>query len=361
MLTDDEKYMSRCLQLAQMAEGKTSPNPMVGAVVVHNDKIISEGYHHKAGCPHAEPNAINAVKDKQLLQNSTLYVSLEPCCHRGKTPPCAQLIIDSHIPRVVVATLDPNPKVAGKGVEMMKKAGIDVTLGILEKEAKELNRRFFTFQTQNRPYVTLKWAETADHYIDKCRNQLGNGPVKISNNITKTLNHHLRYTEDAIMVATTTALLDNPHLTITKWCGQNPLRVVIDRTCKIPADAKIFDFSAKTLVFTSAEYRQNRKDTAENVEYKEVIFDNTLPEQILNYLAQIDISSIIIEGGAKWLQTIIDSNLWDEARVETSPATLHSGIKAPKIEGTIVRIEHFDKNIITHIKPYKQNNDIANL
>ncbi len=338
-MTQDELYMARCLQLATMAEGNTSPNPMVGAVIVHNNKIIGEGYHHKAGQPHAEPNAIANVKNQSLLQDSTMYVSLEPCSHWGKTPPCAELIIQKKIKRVVVATLDPNPKVAGRGISMMRKSGIEVVVGVLEKEARYLNRRFITFQEKKRPYVILKWAETADCYIDALRTEKGNGPIRISNSITKTLNHQVRTEEDAIMVATKTALLDDPHLTVTKWTGNNPIRVVLDRCARIPKNARIFDNEAKTIIFTTAksiekcDYKNNP-----NVELIPIIFNDQIVSQILNQLAQRNILSIIIEGGSQWLQTVINSGLWDEARIEKGP---HSnklnikqenlGIKAPKL------------------------------
>ena len=209
--------MGRCLQIAAFAEGRTSPNPMVGAVIVHGGRIVGEGYHHRAGKPHAEPNAIASVADPEMLKDSTLYVSLEPCSHYGKTPPCAKLIIEKGIPRVVVAMLDPNPIVAGRGIAMLREAGIEVTVGTLEHEARELNRRFVTFHTKHRPYIMLKWAQSADGYIDLSRSEKGDGPVRISNGVTKTLNHKIRTEEDAILVGWRTALLDDPHLTSRKW------------------------------------------------------------------------------------------------------------------------------------------------
>ena len=332
----DELYMMRCLQLAAMAEGQTSPNPMVGAVVVHDGKIIGEGYHHRAGEPHAEPNAIASVKDESLLKEATMYVSLEPCSHWGKTPPCADLIVRKGLKKVVIATLDPNPKVAGRGVKIHQEAGIEVTVGVMEEEARWLNRRFMTVQEKRRPYVILKWAETADGIIDVCREEKGSGPIKISNSVTKTLNHQVRVEEDAIMVATQTALLDDPHLTVTKWSGKNPVRVLLDRTLRVPADYRIFDGEARTIVFT--EVRDVKREMRDNVEYVVVDFDDKIVETILNELVKRNILSIIIEGGAKWLQTVIDSGLWDEARIERG---LHSvnlgvnvdaeGVKAPII------------------------------
>ncbi len=319
----DELYMMRCLQLAVMAEGQTSPNPMVGAVIVYDGKIIGEGYHHRAGEPHAEPNAIASVRDESLLKEATMYVSLEPCSHWGKTPPCADLIVRKGLKRVVIATLDPNPKVAGRGVKILQDAGIEVTVGVLEEEARWLNRRFMTVQEKHRPYVILKWAETEDGIIDVCRTEKGNGPIRISNSVTKTLNHQVRVEEDAIMVATNTALLDDPHLTVTKWTGKNPVRVLLDRTLRVPADYRIFDSAAKTIVFYSQQSTVNsQRLMRKNVEYVGVDFNDKIVETILKELAKRNILSIIIEGGAKWLQTVIDSGLWDEARVERGPHSI---------------------------------------
>ena len=312
----DELYMMRCLQLAAMAEGQTSPNPMVGAVIVHDGKIIGEGYHHRAGEPHAEPNAIASVRDESLLKEATMYVSLEPCSHWGKTPPCADLIVRKGLKRVVIATLDPNPKVAGRGVKILQDAGIEVTVGVMEEEARWLNRRFMTVQEKHRPYVILKWAETEDGIIDVCRTEKGNGPIKISNFVTKTLNHQVRVEEDAIMVATNTALLDDPHLTVTKWTGKNPVRVLLDRTLRVPADYRIFDEAAKTIVFTNAQCTMHNAQFGDNVEFVGVDFEGDIVQSVMDELYKRGIMSIIIEGGAKWLQTVIDSGLWDEARVE---------------------------------------------
>mgnify|MGYP003494656609 FL=1 len=382
----DEIYMKRCLQLALMAEGNTFPNPMVGAVIVHRGKIIGEGYHHKAGLPHAEPNAIYSVKDQSLLKDSTLYVSLEPCSHYGKTPPCAKLIIDKQIPRVVIACLDPNPLVSGRGVKMLQEAGIEVKTGILESEARRLNHRFITFQEKHRPYVILKWAQTADGFIDIAREDIGSGPIKISNGVTKTLNHQLRSTEGAIMVATRTALLDNPHLTTSKWSGNNPVRVVLDRRGIIPETNKIFDNRATTLVFTTKEgaekhlkqrsnyLNQNKiksipetdKDLFfekgngikklfenDNIEYITIDFETNIVKQILDNLYHYNIQSVIIEGGSMWLNTVINSGLWDEARIETSKSIINTGIKAPFIDGIEIKSEIIGDNIIRILAPKK--------
>ena len=355
----DELYMMRCLQLAAMAEGQTSPNPMVGAVIVYDGRIIGEGYHHRAGEPHAEPNAIASVRDEALLKEATMYVSLEPCSHWGKTPPCADLIVRKGLKRVVIATLDPNPKVAGRGVKILQDAGIEVTVGVMEKEARWLNRRFMTVQEKRRPYVILKWAETADGIIDVCRKEKGSGPIKISNSVTKTLNHQVRVEEDAIMVATKTALLDDPHLTVTKWTGKNPVRVLLDRTLRVPADYRIFDGAARTIVFTNAQYAdpsvlrtpplKQGRNIGDNVEFVGIDFEGGVVRAVLDELYKRGVMSIIIEGGAQWLQTVIDSGLWDEARVERGAHSIQcimhnakctieeaqklsqNGVKAPKI------------------------------
>ena len=349
----DELYMMRCLQLAAMAEGQTSPNPMVGAVVVCDGKIIGEGYHHRAGEPHAEPNAIASVKDESLLREATMYVSLEPCSHWGKTPPCADLIVRKGLKRVVIATLDPNPKVAGRGVKILQDAGIEVVVGVMEKEARWLNRRFMMVQEKRRPYVILKWAETEDGIIDVCREEKGNGPIKISNSVTKTLNHQVRVEEDAIMVATKTALLDDPHLTVTKWTGKNPVRVLLDRTLRVPVDYRIFDSAAKTIVFTNAQCTMHNAQFGDNVEFVGVEFDDKLVQSVMDELYKRGIMSIIIEGGAQWLQTVIDSGLWDEARVERGPHSIQcimhnaqctieeaqklsqNGVKAPVLDNRV--------------------------
>ena len=338
--TRDELYMSRCLQLATMAEGQTSPNPMVGAVIVLDGKIIGEGYHHRAGELHAEPNAIASVEDEMLLKEATMYVSLEPCSHWGKTPPCADLIVRKGLKRVVIATLDPNPKVAGRGVKILQDAGIEVTVGVMEEEARWLNRRFMTVQEKHRPYVILKWAETEDGIIDVCRKEKGGGPIKISNSVTKTLNHQVRVEEDAIMVATSTAVLDDPHLTVTKWTGKNPVRVLLDRTGRVPTNYRIFDDAARTIVFCSQQSTVNsQRLVGDNVEFVGIDFEGDVVRAVMDELYKRGVMSIIIEGGAQWLQTVIDSGLWDEARVERGPhseklgvAPGQKGVKAPRLD-----------------------------
>lgn len=321
----DEKYMYRCLQMARIGNGFTAPNPMVGAVVVYNDRIIGEGYHQRYGDAHAEPNAINSVTEKELLRESTLYVNLEPCSHFGKTPPCANLIITSGIPRVVIGTLDPNPKVSGRGIQLMREAGIEVEVGVLEKECVELNKRFFIWQRENRPFVLLKWAQTRDGFIDVNRKEPGDGPVLISNLLTKQFTHKYRAQNQAIMVSTNTAVLDNPNLSVRRWSGKNPVRVTIDRTGRIPENYHLLDQSVRTLVFTE----QTNKLTSEKLEYITLPFDDGLIRNILQILSEKNIHSVLVEGGSQLLKSFISSGLWDEAHVEISPVELGDGVAAP--------------------------------
>ncbi|NDV79273.1 bifunctional diaminohydroxyphosphoribosylaminopyrimidine deaminase/5-amino-6-(5-phosphoribosylamino)uracil reductase RibD [Dysgonomonas sp. 511] len=348
-MTADEKYMQRCLQLAQNGRGAVSPNPMVGAVVVHNGKIVGEGYHRKYGEAHAEVNAIGSVEDKSLLKESTIYVSLEPCSHYGKTPPCAQLIIDSGIPRVVVACLDPYVAVSGRGVEMLKAAGVEVVVGILVDEAKELNKEFFKSQTEKRPYIYLKWAQTRDGYIDRLRNEGDKAqPTLISNNFSQVLVHKKRAEIDAIMIGTNTAVNDNPSLTTRFWSGKNPARVILDKTRRIPRDNKIFDGNVKTIVFTEKDEK-----SSSNVEFRKVCFDDNLLDNILSVLNSCNINSVLVEGGGQLLQAFISRDLWDEAYIEVSNAEFGAGIRAPEIVGDVkeelywgtskhVHLRHFD-------------------
>lgn len=247
-MTKDEKYISRCLQLAYNGLCNTAPNPMVGAVIVYHDTIIGEGYHIRCGEAHAEVNAIRSVKDENLLKESTIYVSLEPCSHYGKTPPCADLIIEKRIPKVVIGRIDPFSQVAGRGIEKLRKAGIEVTVGVLEEECRHLIRRFITFNTLKRPYITLKWAESADGFIDI--NRTGGKPIILSNPLTSMLVHKKRAEHDAILVGRHTALLDNPSLSTRNWYGKHPVRLVIDKELTLPRDLELFNGKIKTFVFT---------------------------------------------------------------------------------------------------------------
>lgn len=318
--------MYRCLQLASYGISHVAPNPMVGAVLVYNDIIIGEGYHQRYGEAHAEPNAIHSVKNKELLTQATLYVNLEPCSHYGLTPPCADLIVRSQIPRVVIGTLDPNPKVAGKGVEILKNAGIEVVVGVLESECRELNKRFFIFQEQQRPYILLKWAQTSDGFIDKKRNDVNETPLSISNPITRQLTHKIRSENQAILVGTTTVILDNPSLTVRFWSGKSPIRVAIDRKGKIPSNFNILDGTIPTLIFT-----ENKKTSKKNLQYIKIDFDQHFLTTLLSELYKHNINSILVEGGAMLLKCFIDAGCWDEMNVEVSTQRIEQGVAAPKI------------------------------
>ena len=320
-------------------------DPMVGCVIVHNDKMIAEGYHRRYGEAHAEVNAIAQVQDESLLAECTAYVTLEPCSHYGKTPPCCDLIIAKGIKQVVVGMVDPNPKVSGRGIERMRAAGIQVEVGVMEEACRRVNRRFITAQTLHRPYVMLKWAQSADGYIDLLRSNNSTPPVRISNDITKTLNHQIRTQEGAIMVATNTAMLDNPRLTAEKWSGDNPLRVLLDASLRVPRDYNIFNEEAATLVINTQVERREK-----NIEYARINFQEPIVPQILELLHRRSINSLIVEGGTQLLNTFIESNLWDECRIETAPILLHDGVKAPVIDGTWIGTEQVDNNIMTYFK-----------
>lgn len=323
----DELYMQRCLQLARCGEGSTSPNPMVGAVIVCDGRIIGEGYHIRAGEPHAEVNAVNSVseEDRPLLARSTMYVSLEPCSHYGKTPPCCDMIIARGISRVVVGSTDPNTRVNGAGIERMRAAGVDVTVGVLEEECFRLNRAFFTSQLLSRPYVTLKWAQSADGFIDLLRD--GGSAARISTPVSQVAVHKLRAQNDAILVGRHTALLDDPSLDVRHWAGRAPLRLVIDKNGTLPADLKLFNGAQPTVVYTAFE--EDGK-FGNNVEQVVLDFDEPLLPQILAHLHKIKVNSLLVEGGATVLQSFIDASLWDEVRVEVNNSLeLGCGVVAP--------------------------------
>ena len=304
--------MRRCIQLARCGEAGAAPNPMVGAVVVCDGRIIGEGYHRRCGGPHAEVNAIGSVKEKHLLSRSTIYVSLEPCAHFGKTPPCADLIIRSGIPRVVIGCTDPFAKVNGLGIKKLQDAGCEVVVGVLEQECRELNRRFFTFHQQHRPWITLKWAQSEDGFIGKESER-----IFFSNALTQTLVHRLRARHQAILVGTRTALLDNPTLTTRYWSGPNPLRLTIDRRGILPPTLHLLDGSTPTIVYTNESLRE-----------------------ILTDLYERGIQSLLVEGGAQLLQSFIDEGLWDEARIETAPLRLGQGVAAPHLADSQLESQH---------------------
>jgi len=311
-----QKYIKRCIELARNGLGTTYPNPMVGSVIVYNDEVIGEGWHKKSGEPHAEVNAINSVKDKSLLSKSTIYVSLEPCSHFGKTPPCCDLIIANKIPNIVIGTIDPFAKVSGTGIKKLIEAGKNVTVGILEDECNELNKRFFTFHNKKRPYIILKWAESQDGFIAPLTKEKKE-PVWITNEFARQLVHKWRSEEQAILVGTNTVIEDNPSLTTRDWSGNHPIRIVLDQNNRISKESYIFDNQVKSITITK-----------ENIN-----FNNNIALEITDFLFNEGIQSVIIEGGRQTLQTFIDANIWDEARVFRGEIYFKSGIKAPTISG----------------------------
>ena len=350
-MSKDEKYIARCIQLAKNGLCNAAPNPMVGAVIVHNDRIIGEGYHIRCGEAHAEVNAIRSVKDESLLKESTIYVSLEPCSHYGKTPPCADLIINKGIPRVVVGCMDPFSLVAGRGIQKMRDAGIEVKVGVLEEECRQLIRRFITFNTQHRPFITLKWAESADGFIDLHRT--GGHPYIFSSPLSSMLVHKRRAEHSAILVGRKTALLDNPSLTTRHWYGKNPVRMVIDKNLTLPHHLSLFDGSMPTIVFTA----QEKTSSLPQVEYITLDFQQDILPQIMEVLYQRKLQSLIVEGGSILLQSFIDSECWDEAYIEQSKDRLMDGVKAPHLshDYDILTQRMFGKEIRYAVKkPFSQ-------
>ena len=330
--------MQRCLQLAVMGAGRVAPNPMVGAVLVYGGRITGEGYHQQYGEAHAEVNCINSVAeaDKEFIAKSTMYVSLEPCAHFGKTPPCADLIIKNKIPNVVIGCRDSFAAVDGKGIDRLKAAGVEVTVGILEKECRELNRRFFTFHEKQRPYIILKWAQSSDEKIGG----RGANRIFISNEFTNRLVHQWRTEEAAILVGTNTALLDDPSLTTRLWPGNDPVRLVIDKELILPMHLKLFDGSAKTIVFN-----YSKESKAGNPVYHQLNTEEDVLVQILSALYNMQIQSVLVEGGRKLLQSFIDAGLWDEARVITnSIMVIGEGLDAPVLKNDMLLSEQKIKN-----------------
>jgi diaminohydroxyphosphoribosylaminopyrimidine deaminase/5-amino-6-(5-phosphoribosylamino)uracil reductase len=335
----DSFYMHRCLNLAQKGLGETYPNPMVGCVIVHKDEIIGEGWHHAAGSPHAEVNAISSVKNKHLLKESTLYVSLEPCSHFGKTPPCANLIIKNKIPRVIIASKDPNPIVRGKGIAKLQNMGCEVYQGVLEKEADFLNRRFFTFHQKKRPYIVLKWAQTEDHFISPENNQKNSSEIFwITNTISRQKVHQWRSEEAAILIGVQTAIDDNPKLTTRNWKGNNPLRLILDPNNRISKTTHL-QRDTNSCLFFNLQLNNLDNDIKKSIVLKPYSLIN-----LLKYCYKIKIQSIIVEGGKKTIQSFIDENLWDESRVFTNPKKMYKGIKAPTLNKKVSFEEMIDKD-----------------
>jgi diaminohydroxyphosphoribosylaminopyrimidine deaminase/5-amino-6-(5-phosphoribosylamino)uracil reductase len=323
MMNIQETYMQRCIDLAQAGAGSVAPNPMVGAVLVYHDRIIGEGYHEQYGEAHAEVNCLKSVSlsDREFISSATLYVSLEPCAHYGKTPPCSQLIIDHQIPKVVIGCSDPFAKVNGKGIANLRAAGIEVVVGVLEEKAKELNKAFFVFHQQKRPYVILKWAETADHFIASNKDER----LLISNEYSNRLVHRWRSEADGILVGTNTALKDDPALTNRFWKGKSPIRLVLDQNLKIPKTSKLLDSEVITIVFN-----QTISSADSQIIYAQIDFNEPILRQVLEFCYQYPIQRILVEGGAKLLQSFIDANLWDETRViQNRDLKVNAGLLAP--------------------------------
>lgn len=345
----DEIYMQRCLALAKMGMGSVSPNPMVGCVIIHEGKIIGEGFHQKFGEAHAEVNAINNVFSKyenealSLLKNATVYVNLEPCAHFGKTPPCADLLVKHQVKKVVIGNTDPFAGVNGKGIEKLKNAGIEVQTNFLVDECSYLNRRFFTRIKQQRPFIILKWAQTADGFFAPSE-----GIQKwITGDLAKQLNHQWRSEEDAILVGKKTALIDNPRLTARVQQRRNPIRIVIDKDLKVPTTHHLFNIEAKTIIFN--EVKTDVINNLHFVQMEDMKF--YLPQKIAFQLYLMDIQSVIIEGGANLLNQFISAGLWDEARVFTSKSVWKEGMKAPKIDGNVISKLQLNNDTLTIYNP----------
>ncbi len=322
------RYMQRCLDLALTGLGQVAPNPMVGAVLVVDDRIIGEGYHRKYGSHHAEVEAINSVADPRLLSRATLYVNLEPCCHHGKTPPCTDLIIKSKIPEVIIGTVDPFYAVAGEGIARLRAKGCRVNVGVLKEACRELNKRFFTFHEKKRPYIVLKWAQTADGFIDIDRLPgAEKRPTWITSERLRMLVHKWRSEEMSIMVGTNTALKDNPQLNVRDWHGSSPARILLDRSLKLTKAYHLLDQSHPTIIINEL-----KQEASNNIQFVRLLFDQNLLHSIMALLYESRIQSLLIEGGRHLLQSFIDQQLWDEARIFTGTQFFGSGIAAPKIK-----------------------------
>lgn len=324
---NDIRWMQRCLELASKGKNGVQQNPMVGSVIVYDSKIIGEGFHHEYGKAHAEVKAIEQVKDKSLLKEATLYVSLEPCAHFGKTPPCSDLIVKHQLKRVVIATIDPFSKVSGKGIQKLQQAGIETTLGVLQEEARFLNRQFFVFHKKQRPYIILKWAESHDGYIDILRTENQKGSYPISQPESAYYNHQWRSDEDSILVGYNTAQTDNPNLNSRKISGENPLRIVFDNHLELSKNSKLYNEESDTWIIN-----HDLNQVKDNVSFIKIDPSISVLKQLTNLLFNANKQSILIEGGAKTHQLFLDENLWDEIRVIKSSKTLTNGLKANSID-----------------------------
>ncbi len=348
-MNSDELYMRRCIELASSGVGKTAPNPLVGSVVVYNGIIIGEGYHMEYGKSHAEVNAINSVKDRKLLPYSTLFVNLEPCCHHGKTPPCTDLIQQVGIKRVVIGSVDMHHFVAGKGISKLRNIGCEVITGVLKKESRQLNKRFFTYHEKKRPYIILKWAQSVDGFIDPERApDAKKEPNWITSKYLRILVHKWRSREQAIMVGSNTAIMDDPKLNTRLWHGKNPLRIIIDPRLEVPGDSNVFDNSQKTLIVN-----EKKEKTQDNTTWLKMdCSSGSMIGQLMDYLYNQEYQSIIIEGGRILLQNFIDKGFWDEARIFSGKQFFAGGVKAPLIEGKTETMEEFHGETLYVIKKY---------
>jgi len=348
-LSTDEKFMLRCIQIAKNGLGLTAPNPMVGAVVVYKGNIIGEGFTSPYGGAHAEVNAINSVTDVSLLKSATLYVTLEPCSHYGKTPPCADLIVKMGIPKVVIGLKDPHEKVAGQGIKKLKQAGCIVELGILKELCEEHHKRFLTFYIKKRPYIILKWAETSDGFIapEITLRSTTKKPYWITTPKSRQLVHKWRSEEQAILVGTNTVIADNPSLNLRDWNGRPPTRIIIDRSLKIPVDFHVLDGKQHTIVCTEVSDANTYK---EGISYKTLDFTTSIPKQLCDLLYKEQVQSVIIEGGSQTLTGFIDNNLWDEARIFKGTTRFCKGLKAPKISGTTQEVKQIATDQLFLIK-----------
>ena len=324
---DDIKFMRRCIELASKAEGLTYPNPLVGSVLTLGGKIIGEGYHLKSGQPHAEVNAINSVRDKSELGGATLYVNLEPCSHFGKTPPCADFIIASSIKKVVIGTCDTSTKVSGKGIDKLRSSGCEVTVGVLEEECRNLNRRFFTYHERQRPYITLKWAQSADGYLDIKRTDFhAVRPTWISGNPERVLVHKWRASEQAILVGGGTVRADNPGLNVREWTGNDPVKVILSSTANF-GNAALFKPGGTVILFT------RNMQTDVDATLVKLAEDKPAAVQIADYLYKTGIQSLFVEGGATVLNHFIANNMWDEARIFSGNSDFKDGVRSPDLNG----------------------------
>ena len=339
-MISDEHYMRRALELAKMGLEHVAPNPLVGAVIVHQGKIIGEGYHERYGEAHAEVNAVNQVNDKTLLKESTIYVTLEPCAHFGKTPPCADLLVFHQLKRVVVAMQDPFSKVSGLGIARMREHGIEVEVGLLEQEARELNKRFLTFHEKKRPYISLKWAQTSNGMLDIDRKNNEKGVFWITQPETKLLTHRWRTEEQAILVGANTVRVDNPELTTRAWSGRNPIRLILDPNNSLPVDSAVFNSASQSYHFTINPTNQPGN----------IVLNPFNLNSLLQKLVELEINSVLVEGGKHTLEQFITENLWDEARILTGTSFLESGLRAPEISGTVKNDFHFGSDHIQIIQ-----------